>query len=147
MVVSWVAVWLTVFPLIHIHPEADHAHGGTHHQHGGVAHTVLSQDLPCEFVKDSHHHAARETHLVAFPAHAHGHAHALSHSEITFSALNHSSDGPLKKHHAESFGVVNQDASRSYSLAWGNMVPQKHYFSSKHFLKPYFSRPPPTLLI
>jgi len=149
LIVGWVAMWLTIFPLIHVHPEADHAHGDTHHQHGGVAHSVLSQDLPCEFGKESlhHHHSVKKAHLVGVPSHTHGHSHALTHSEITFSALNPSSDGPLKKHLVDSFGAINQNSSHSYDLAWGNVSPQEANCSSKHLIKPYFSRPPPALHI
>ena len=149
LILFWVAVWLIVFPLIHVHPEADHAHGDVHHQHGGLAHSVLSQDLPCEFGNESHHHdhSAKKTHLVGFPNHTHGHSHALTHSEITFSALNPSSDGPLKKQLIDSFGAINEDGSHSYDLAWGKVTPQDNSCSAKHFIKPYFSRPPPTLLI
>lgn len=147
LVLTWVTIWLTVFPLVHVHPEADHAHGDTHHQHGGLAHSVLSQDLPCEFGKDPHHSSDTQAYLVAFPLHDHGHSHALSHSEITFSALNPSSDGPLKKQFVESFGAIDQDASHSFSLAWKNLTPQQDNCSAKHFIQPYFSRPPPALHI
>ena len=145
--ISWIVLWLTIFPLIHIHPEADHAHGGTHHQHGGLAHSVLSQDLPCEFGKDSHHSSGKETHLVGFPGHTQGHSHSLSHTEITFSALTPSSDGPLKKQFVESFGTVDQNASPFYGLALGNVLPQQNNCSSHHFIQPYSSRPPPVLNI
>ena len=147
LTLSWMVLWVTIFPLIHVHPEADHAHGGTHHQHGGLAHSVLSQDLPCEFGNDSHHSSEKQTHLVGFPGHTHGHSHALSHTEITFSALNSSSDGPLKKQFVESFGTVDQNSSPSYGLAWGNVLPQQNDCSSNHFIQPYFSRPPPVLHI
>jgi hypothetical protein len=147
LVLSWVALWIIVFPLIHVHPEADHAHGGSHHQHGGLAHSVLSQDLPCEFGNDQHYTSHKETHLVGFPSHTHGHSHALSHSEITFSALNPSSDGPLKKQFIESFGTIDPNSSFSYDLAWGKVLPQKNTCSSQHFINPYSSRPPPVLLI
>lgn len=149
LIVFWVVLWIMVFPLIHVHPEADHSHGDTHHQHGGLAHTVLSQDLPCEFGKDSHHHhsSGEETHLVGFPTHTHGHSHALSHTEITFSALSSSSDGPLKKQLIDSFGAINQEGAHSYDLAWGNQIPQQNNCSSNNFINPYFSRPPPTLHI
>ncbi|MDT7042844.1 hypothetical protein [Candidatus Nitronereus thalassa] len=149
LVLSWVALWIMVFPLIHVHPEADHAHGGAQHTHGGLAHSVLSQDLPCEFGKDSHphQHSDQETHLVAFPGHTHGHSHALSHSEITLSALNPSSDGSLKKQLVDSFGAIDQNSSYAYDLAWGNVSPQENRCYPNHFIQPYFSRPPPPITI
>ncbi len=147
LTVLWMVLWVTIFPLIHVHPEADHAHGGTHHQHGGLAHSVLSQDLPCEFGNDSYHSSEKQTHLVGFPGHTHGHSHALSHTEITFSVLNSSSDGPLKKQFVESFGTVDQNSSPSCGLAWGNVLSQQNDCSSHHFIQPYSSRPPPVLHI
>jgi hypothetical protein len=149
LTLGWMVLWLTVFPLIHVHPEADHAHGDSHHRHGGMAHSVLSKDLPCEFGKESdHHHSSnKDTHLVGFPNHNHGHSHALTHSEITFSALNPSSDGPLKKQFGEHFGVIDLDASLSYSLAWGKHTPEQLNCSATRSIKPYFSRPPPFLTI
>ena len=147
MILSWVAMWLTIFPLIHVHPEADHAHGNTHHQHGGLTHSVWSQDLPCEFGKGPDQSLKKTTHLVALPHHAHGHSHAQVHTEITFSALNTSSDEPVKKHILDSFGAINQDASHAYDLAWGSVFTQRHNCSSNHFIQPYFSRPPPSLTI
>jgi len=147
LTVSWMVLWVAIFPLVHVHPEADHAHGSTHHQHGGLAHSVLSQDLPCEFGKDSHHSSGKKTHLVGFPGHTHGHSHSLSHTEITFSALNPSSDGPLKKQFVESLVTVNQDLSHSYCLAWGNVFHLEKVSGSHPFINPYSSRPPPVLTI
>lgn len=147
LILTWVAMWIMVFPLIHVHPEADHSHGGSHHQHGGLAHSVFSQDLPCEFGNDLHHASEKETHFVGFPGHTHGHAHSVSHTEITFSALNPSSDGPLKKQLMEFFGTIHLNASKSYDLAWGKVLPQQHLCSTNHFIRPYSSRPPPVLTI
>ena len=149
LVLSWVALWILVFPLIHVHPEADHAHGGSHHQHGGLAHSVLAQDLPCEFGNNSdpHHHSAKEILLIGHPGHTHGHSHALGHTEITLSALTPSSDGPLKKQFVETFGSIDLNSPLSYDLAWGKVVPQQNHCSSNQFISPYFSRPPPILTI
>jgi len=147
LTLSWIVLWLTVFPLIHVHPEADHAHDGTHHQHGGLAHSVLSQDLPCELGKDSHHSPSTETHLVGVTGHSHNHSHSLSHTEITFSALNPSSDGPLKEQFLESLVTVTQSPSLSYGLAWGRVFHQEKVSASHHFINPQVSRPPPVLTI
>ena len=48
-VLTWVAMWVLMAPMFHVHPEADHRHGEAGHVHGGTAHTVWSPDLDCEF--------------------------------------------------------------------------------------------------
>lgn len=84
----WLVLWLVAFPLIHIHPEADHAHGSQAHEHGGLFHSVFSQDLECEY----HHHSTPD-----FPAEEgsqniphcdHAQTHPLNHDEIGFSILS-----------------------------------------------------------
>ncbi|WP_447971463.1 hypothetical protein [Nitrospira sp. M1] len=91
----WLMLWLMAFPLIHIHPEADHAHGNQTHEHGGLFHSVLSQDLACEF----HHHS---THDFSAPEGTknihhcdHAQTHQLNHDEIGFSILSASSHDSL----------------------------------------------------
>lgn len=37
----WLVIWVITLPLIHIHPEADHAHGMSDHVHGGTYHSIL----------------------------------------------------------------------------------------------------------
>ncbi|MDX2347680.1 MAG: hypothetical protein QNK38_02370, partial [Nitrospirota bacterium] len=37
----WLIVWVITLPLVHIHPDADHAHGMSGHVHGGTYHTIL----------------------------------------------------------------------------------------------------------
>ena len=37
----WLVIWVITLPLIHIHPEADHAHGMSGHVHGGTYHSIL----------------------------------------------------------------------------------------------------------
>ncbi|MEX0829124.1 MAG: hypothetical protein WD032_02675 [Nitrospirales bacterium] len=37
----WLVLWVITLPLIHIHPEADHAHGMSGHVHGGTYHSIL----------------------------------------------------------------------------------------------------------
>jgi hypothetical protein len=65
-------------PLVHIHPEADHRHGAAGHMHGGTVHTVLSQDLNCEFTVFDHASVAHDEsrcplHLIAQPPHGFEH--------------------------------------------------------------------------
>lgn len=37
----WLILWVVTLPLVHIHPEADHAHGMSGHVHGGTYHSIL----------------------------------------------------------------------------------------------------------
>lgn len=37
----WLIVWVITLPLVHIHPEADHAHGKSAHVYGGTYHSIL----------------------------------------------------------------------------------------------------------
>lgn len=141
----WVTFWLTVFPLFHIHPEADHAHGQTHHHHGGLVHSVLSKDLPCEFGQGTQPTSTSESQFtgVHFPKTIP--AHTGSHSEISLFAINQAPDDPLKKQFIESVVLVRQDHSLAYCVAWGKGISQERSFSSYHFINPYRSRPPPVL--
>lgn len=85
LLLPWMIAWLVVFPLFHIHPEADHAHGATHHTHGGTFHSVFSRDLPCESSHappgSSDHH---NRHLHVSRIH-NSHTHVVAHPEFNFS--------------------------------------------------------------
>lgn len=147
LLLPWMICWLTVFPLIHVHPEADHAHGQTHHHHGGLVHSVFSQDLPCEFGTNSKPSFSEKTHFIGVPTASHTHSHFLTHSEITLSAINQAPDEPLKKQFVESVVLIKQDHSPTYCVKEGNIIlPQRSDFSY-HITHPYFSRPPPVLTI
>ena len=37
----WLVIWVITLPLVHIHPEADHAHAKSGHVHGGTYHSIL----------------------------------------------------------------------------------------------------------
>ncbi len=53
----WLVIWVLTLPLVHIHPDADHAHGMAGHVHGGTYHTILL-DTPVHAHQDheQHHH-------------------------------------------------------------------------------------------
>ena len=53
----WLIIWVITLPLVHIHPEADHAHGMSGHVHGGTFHTILL-NTPASAHQDheQHHH-------------------------------------------------------------------------------------------
>ncbi|WP_454062180.1 hypothetical protein [Candidatus Nitrospira salsa] len=84
----WLVLWLVAFPLIHIHPEADHAHGSQTHEHGGLFHSVLSQDLACEYHHHSPHDFPAQKGTQDIPHCDHAQTHLLNHDEIGFSILS-----------------------------------------------------------
>ena len=53
----WLVIWVITLPLVHIHPDADHAHGMSGHIHGGTYHTILL-NAPVSDHQDheQHHH-------------------------------------------------------------------------------------------
>lgn len=85
----WLVLWLVAFPLVHIHPEADHAHGSAEHAHGGLVHSVLSKDLACEFHDHTFHHDStlKKDDKGSLKC-EYKTAHALNHEEIEFSLLS-----------------------------------------------------------
>ncbi len=93
----WLIFWVITLPLVHIHPEADHAHGMSGHAHGGTYHTVLSTTPICAYEDHQHHHDSfspgepfgtsdSSTHLP----------HGLEHSAYSFSVINSSIDPILE---------------------------------------------------
>jgi len=144
---GWMTMWMLAIPLVHIHPEADHAHGRTHHQHGGLVHSVLSEDLPCEFGIHPNSSSTSQPHSTSLPLTAHSPSHFLNHAEITFSVLTHSSDLPLKKQTQESVLIGKQDQLLPYCVAWGKVIYQRTNSSSYHLIISHFSRPPPILTL
>ena len=84
----WLVTWMAVFPLFHIHPEADHAHGAQHHIHGGIYHSVLEKDLSCEYqIPLDHHSSPSQIRSVWSLNSLHPSFHVFDHAEISFSSL------------------------------------------------------------
>ena len=96
----WLIVWVIALPLVHIHPEADHAHGIPGHVHGGTYHTVLSNTPICAYEGHQHHHnsfSSGETFGTTGTSEPPLHPpHGLEHSTLTFSVLNSSIDPILE---------------------------------------------------
>ncbi len=130
----WLVLWLIAIPLVHIHPEADHAHGAQGHNHEGMFHSVFSQDLACEF---HNHHAAdpslAEEIVASLSSCQHAHAHQLTHDEIGFSLLSGSSN--------DSF---TDDESPLFFLSSPGLS-QLNAHVGNHSLSP--ERPPPYQLL
>lgn len=84
-------LWVICLPLVHIHPEADHAHGMAGHSHGGTFHTVISSDPICVYEDHRHHHDsfAHGEPLETSDSSSHP-LHGLEHADYGFSVLNSS---------------------------------------------------------
>ena len=107
----WLILWVSLLPLVHIHPEADHAHGMAGHAHGGTFHTVLSSTPVCAYEDHQHHHDSFSTGesfgSSASPIHT---AHGLEHDTYSFSALNSSLDLDSENPELPHDGVVAYDS-------------------------------------
>ncbi len=103
----WLIIWVVTLPLVHIHPEADHAHGMPGHVHGGTYHTVLSGTPICAYQDHQHHHdsfSSGETFgLTHAPLHQ---SHGFEHSTYGFSVLNSLIDLQLEESEILNDGVV-----------------------------------------
>ena len=86
---GWFVIWMVVFPLVHIHPETDHAHGQPNHLHSGLYHSVFSNDLSCEFHETDHHfHSPHHKSHAEFLKIGQVSSHILGHAEIGFTLLS-----------------------------------------------------------
>lgn len=83
-ILPWLTLWMIAIPLVHVHPEADHAHGAPAHMHGGTVHTVFSGDLPCEYGYGSTQNERSSGGRLLPPFSPDGSNHALNHPEIAF---------------------------------------------------------------
>ena len=144
---GWLVAWVLVVPLIHIHPEVDHAHGAPDHVHGGLYHSVLSKDLSCEF--HGHSHSASPTsdhsHHSTLMTSSHFSGHLLNHDEIAFSLLNKRGDTPVVSPE-ESHSLLGSDPLR---IAFIHSITQLTFSRGSPptclFLAQHSIRPPPFL--
>ena len=145
ILLPWIIAWVIVFPLIHVHPDVDHAHGASHHSHGGTFHSVLSQDLPCENQESSHDQDSTEESTSIIPKISHSHFHHLGHPEFSFSVLTHSKNLP-KSYKTYADSLKTDDPLSCPNLhGFSALAFSKEVFSEKLFVTPIFSRPPPIL--
>ena len=107
----WLILWVICLPLIHIHPEADHAHGMPGHVHGGTYHTDLTDTPICAYEDHRHHHDsfAHGEPLETSDSSSHP-LHGLEHSSYGFSVLN-SSLSPISDGNVSEFASVDLAAS------------------------------------
>lgn len=107
---SWLILWILCLPLVHIHPEADHAHGMPGHVHGGTFHTVLSGTPICAYENHRHHHDSFVHGEPVGSSNSPSHPpHGLEHTAYGFSVLN----AALHPLVADMADDVNEDALHS----------------------------------
>jgi len=93
----WLVLWVITLPLVHIHPEADHAHGMSGHVHGGTYHTVLSTTPICAYEDHQHHHDSFSPGEPFGTSDSSSHLpHGFEHATYSFSVLNSSIDPILE---------------------------------------------------
>ena len=93
----WLILWVICLPLIHIHPEADHAHGMPGHVHGGTFHTDLTDSPICAYEDHRHHHGSHSAgKLFGVPDSSTHPFHGIEHDTYSFSVLNSSIDPILE---------------------------------------------------
>ena len=146
ILLPWIIAWVIVFPLIHIHPDIDHAHGASNHTHGGTFHSVVSEDLPCETQSIPPHHGPSNHPSSQSSSFTAGPSHHVEHLEFVFTVLTHSKTSSKQiKFHTNNFhperdltflGPQHVELSLFY---FGS--PPQHSFSPT-----IFSRPPPASL-
>ncbi|WNM63645.1 hypothetical protein [Candidatus Nitrospira neomarina] len=93
----WLILMVISLPLIHIHPEVDHAHGMPGHVHGGTYHTDLTDPPVCAYENHRHHHDTFSPGMPFGTSDSPSHPpHDLEHSTYSFSILSSSIDPILE---------------------------------------------------
>lgn len=147
---TWLILWVITLPLVHIHPEADHAHGTPEHVHGGTYHTVLSSTPICAYEEHQHHHDSLAPGETFGTSHSSSHpAHGLEHSTLTFSVLNSSVEPILEGNVSfPTSDVVVACETEMPSLSWVSTIdsspPEKSFSVLTYILSP---RAPPILSV
>ncbi|MEE8125490.1 MAG: hypothetical protein V3T42_06750 [Nitrospirales bacterium] len=103
----WLIFWVITLPLIHIHPEADHAHGMSGHVHGGTYHSILLSTPICAYQDHPHHHDSFSPGDTFGPSESPSHPpHGFEHATYSFSIIKPSIDLESEKSEFQNDGVV-----------------------------------------
>ncbi len=141
---TWLVLWLVAIPLIHVHPEADHAHGAQKHTHGGLFHSVFSQDLACEFHNHDFDNAPASEEAMEGLVHCqHADVHQLTHDEIGFSLLSGSYNNSLLNHESPMFFPASNESSPPVSLKSDQALYPERSPPSQILKTIHHIRPPP----
>lgn len=93
----WLVVWVITLPLLHIHPEVDHAQRMSGHVYGGTYHSIL----------------------ISTPVHAHqGYAQEEHHHDGFFSLVNGLESTQVPLHGSHSF----EEATYGFSLIKSSII-------------------------
>ncbi|MGV7227260.1 MAG: hypothetical protein ACQ9IQ_01250 [Nitrospirales bacterium] len=148
----WLVIWVITLPLIHIHPEVDHAHGMSGHVHGGTYHSILV-NTPVHahqgYDQEKHHHdgfffVGDGFESTQAPLHA---SHGFEETTYDFSIIKPSIILESEKSEVP-HDVVVPDRVEPWSLtgiATLNVTPKKRRFSI--LPSTLSARAPPVLLI
>jgi len=146
----WLIIWVITLPLIHIHPEVDHAQGMLGHVHGGTYHSILV-NTPVHshqgYDQEEHHHdgfffLGDGFESTQAPLHA---SHGFEEATYGFSIIKPSiileSEKAQISHDVVVTDHVEQLGLRGISTL--NVTPRKKHFSI--FPKTLSPRAPPVL--
>jgi len=148
----WLIVWVITLPLIHIHPEVDHAHGMSGHVHGGTYHSILV-NTPVHphrgYEQEAHHHDgffSPENHRgpQQDPSHP---LHGFAEATYGFSVIKPTLDPDSDKSEISHVLVVEVVSSPAYASGRSkspNFLKHQHFSTLPHNLSP---RAPPVLSI
>ena len=149
---AWLVLWVVTLPLVHIHPEADHAPAQLGHVHGGTYHSILV-NTPV-YAHQGHDH--EEHHHDGFfflgdesePSHSSSHPpYDFEEATYGFSIIKSSLD--LESENSEySHALVLAEPNQAIDLlrfSRQDFLPKKRFFSI--IFKSLLPRAPPVLLI
>ncbi len=148
----WLVIWVVALPLVHIHPEADHAHGQSDQVHGGTYHSILVNTPVHAHQGDAH----EEHHHDGFfflgdstePSHSSSHPpYDFEEATYGFSVIKPSPDTDSDKteiFHALVIGAVSSPAYASVRSKSPEFLEHQH----SSILPPNLSpRAPPVLSV
>lgn len=145
---AWLVAWVLVVPLIHLHPEMDHAHGAPGHVHVGEYHSILSEDRSWNFRSHSQvPHSDSFEHASDSVKEVHAFGHDFTHPEIGFSLLNKSKDDPLIRPRSASFVALGDPLCLKTIRFLAETVPSRGSPPTWLFVTQHRVRPPPSLPI
>ncbi len=152
MVLYFLRIWLGVliigFPLVHVHPEADHSHGLPGHVHGGTFHSVVSPEFPCAYANHRHHHEPFSSGEPFGTADSSNHPlHGLEHPTIFFSAASVSVDQELGKPGLSHDAVAELGVTADQPIVACFESPSSRLALNRSLLSSASPRAPPLLSI
>ena len=141
---GWLVLWMLAIPIIHIHPEVDHAHGAHQHNHSAQYHSLFSEDHLQEFHEHSHpvslHHSRTSPESIEGD---HVFDHVFHQTEIGFSFLNKSGADPIVPQGPAGSLVSSKDPSVKFLRLIAETYPSRGSPPNWLFVSQHRVRPPP----